>query len=724
MNRHVRLAIGIAALALGCVEYDGRNPFDPAVSGGQDPFGLRAIADTTSVRLSWNRLDLSSVEKYVLYRATGDSLNLLPLVEVADIQRTSYTDQGLSAGSRYYYRMRLVADGEESNPSAVVGATPLAGRAPRLSLTIAGQPADTLDYDTGQSALTLTITDSGDADLVVDSIVVSHGWIALSFTRDTIAPGASAALVVGVVRDSLAPRTEPYTATLTITTNAGSPTVAITVTVPDRTPPHPSILQLGGVSPTSATLWWTRCTDADFAGYRLVRSVDSLVNKGDPTAHAGVVLSDTVFIDSGLVSLQSYWYRVYTIDSDSLIDSSNAVKVTTVAARELTGRVTDARLGGDLGGVTVRIAGDDISCVSGTDGTYRILNPDSGLARVEFWKGSYLGRGDTVRIPATGTVRLDGALVPWPAVHGIGSGTTLTDLNDVCADDQYVYTVDRNFPTPREVTLSISSGSVVAENDLSAEVTDPPADVCLLGGRLYITCPSQAKILRIDEPLWTGSTIGRGGCPAPYGIAALESATLLVAAVGDSGRGLVLVMDTVPAVTRSFDVPGFMPSFAPSATLGPRICVAGAYAYVTNGSPTVGKVARVALSGGASQVINTDLPYVSDIAALDGRVYVSCKDGAADSVLVFDTQLNRVRGIFTGCPGSSLAACASGLYAGYVAMTGSGATYGTVVHFLCPLLPVTSGAVAPSFQVAGCCFTPDGNRLVVSGFTHMAVFTP
>ena len=555
-------------------------------------------------------------------------------------------------------------------------------------------------------------------------MVVSHGWITLSFTRDTIAPGASAALVVSVLRDSLVPRTEPYSGTLTIITNAGSPTVVTLVTVPDRTPPHPSILQLGGVQPTSVTLWWTHCTDADFAGYRLVRSIDSIVNKGDPTVYTGTAPGDTIHTDSNLVSLQSYWYRVYTIDGDSLMDSSNAVKATTVAARELSGKVTDARLGGDVDGATVRIAGDDTSCVSGTDGAYRILNPDSGLARVEFWLGSYLGRGDTVRIPATGTAQLNGALLPWPSVSSIGSGTTFTDLNDLCADNQHVYTADRNSPTPRAVTLSISSGNVVAENDLSAQVTDPPADMCLLGGRLYVACPSEAKVVRVDEPLWSGSTIKGLTCRTPYGISVLDSATLLVAAIGDSGDGWVLMVDSSLSVTRAFQVASFMPSFAPSATLGPRIHAAGAYAYMTNGSPTVGKVARVALSGGASRVVTTNLPSLSDIAALDGRVYVSCKDGAADSVLVFDTELNRVGAVYTGCPGGSLAACASGLYAGYVAMTGSGPTYGTTVHFLCPLLPLTAGAVVPGYQVAGCCFTPDGSRLAVAGFTQVAVLAP
>jgi len=715
----------LLALAAGCAEYDAGNPFDPYVNGGRDPFGLLAIADTAGVRLSWNRVAVNGVDKYVLYRATGDSSGFQVLAEVSEIDSTSYRNTGLSPDTVYFYQVRLVARGGESNPSAIAWARPIAARTARLSVTYLGVPPDTLDYDTGQSAFALTVADSGNADLVIESVVTSHVWITHSVIADTIPAGGSAVLVVGIVRDSLAPRDEPYAGTITITTNGGSVTLAVLALVPDRAPPRPSLLRITAIGPHDISLAWSPCGDADFARYLLVRSVDSTVNRGDPTAHAGTAADDTAFTDSGLAPLAAYWYRVYTIDADSLVDSSNAVGATTTAARVLNGTVSDAELSAAIDGVSVRIIGDDTTCVSGTDGTYRILNPDSGLAVVEFSKGGYLARGDTVRIPATGPAQLDASLIPWPFVRQITQAQEYSDLYDICADNQHVYTVDRDVAAPKAVVRSISSGNVVAVHDLSGSVNSPPARILLVNGRLFITCPADKKILRIAQPLTGGSAIGGISVSfEPYGICARDS-TIYVSGVYDSTTGSVNVFDTDLMPGPFYPVYNVYPSYATTATIGPEICVAGAYAYVTNGSVTQGNVARVELAGsGATMVVPTDLPYLSDIVSFGGRVYVSCSDGAADSVLAFTAALERVRGIYTGCPGSSLAYCRAGFFAGQFAMTSSGPLYGTTVHFLSEQLHVSAGAVnCGGYELSACAFTPDGMKLMVAGTGQMAVLT-
>jgi len=99
--------------------------------------------------LSWLASTASDVAGYNVYRAVQ------PFEEVAQATKvnssllsdTSFTNTGLSVGTTYYYRMTTVdGDGNESEPSTLVAATPVSGKAIVHSEDFSDDPGYTAAY--------------------------------------------------------------------------------------------------------------------------------------------------------------------------------------------------------------------------------------------------------------------------------------------------------------------------------------------------------------------------------------------------------------------------------------------------------------------------------------------------------------------------------------------------------------------------------------------------
>ncbi|MHA7060153.1 RICIN domain-containing protein [Aquimarina sp. M1] len=87
-----------------------------------NPTGLSAIAGDKEIRLTWNTT--ANASSYVVRRATSSNG---PYTTIAsNVTGTLYTDNGLTNGSTYYYRIRARNAAGTSGNSNTVNATPLA----------------------------------------------------------------------------------------------------------------------------------------------------------------------------------------------------------------------------------------------------------------------------------------------------------------------------------------------------------------------------------------------------------------------------------------------------------------------------------------------------------------------------------------------------------------------------------------------------------------------
>jgi fibronectin type 3 domain-containing protein len=114
-------------------------------SGGGDlgaPSTVAAVSTSpTSIRLAWTGVpDASS---YQIFRSTGTEI--WRSVATTDPDVTAYNDDGLAAGTTYFYRIVAITDGGTAPPSDVVSATTSAGPLSATTLTCSSTSPDALD---------------------------------------------------------------------------------------------------------------------------------------------------------------------------------------------------------------------------------------------------------------------------------------------------------------------------------------------------------------------------------------------------------------------------------------------------------------------------------------------------------------------------------------------------------------------------------------------------
>ncbi len=701
-----------------CVEYDADNPFDPNTNGGRDPFALHAVADTGMVRLAWNPMNVSGVRKYLLYRSAVDSASFELFSEVADAARDTFADRAVDADTMYYYRLTMVADGEESNPSLVVSAQPIAPPVAAL-----GVLHDTLSFGDNLSTRVQVLSNTGAGTLSWQVTVPTEPWLSMQGpTSGTLAADSSVSLTFVVDRDTLLPGTYEVPVTFQ-STEGGNVTFYVQVIQPDLDPPNASVLRLDAASADSVRLAWSVNTDADFLLYRLTRSADSVVNSGDPTWYTTHMQAETLYVDTAVVSRARYHYRLYTMDADSLLDSSNVVSVTTPAARELRGVVRNSLTAAAVAGATVRFEGAADSVLSGTDGSYVIVDPDTGLHIATVAHGGHITAVDTVRIAWRGTAMWDAALVPLPSVTRIAATATFYDLNDVVADDALAYVVERDYLRVAVSTVNLATGAAGINSPAIGSGDVDAAEICVLNGAVYVSEPSASTVHRLSDPLALSSPQSQQDLGFEvYGLVVSATGSLFAVGAGSGTDGIVAVVDTgLTAAPTTYTITDLSAQHNSINTLGPRIAVAGAVAYVSNGSNTGGKVGRVDLQSGTNGVAVCRWPSPSDVVAYGGYVYVASSDGAADSLMAYDTSLTPVHGIYTGAPGVNLVAPENGPYAGLLVMCAKNAPR---VLFLSPLLRRPVGEVALGGNAMAVCFTPDGSKAVVTTATEVYRLAP
>ena len=86
------------------------------------PTGLKVYngnANATKLKLSWNTV--TGASKYEIYRSKKKNGNYK---KVATVRKTNYLDKKLTTGTRYYYKIKAVAESVSSDFSAVKGRKP------------------------------------------------------------------------------------------------------------------------------------------------------------------------------------------------------------------------------------------------------------------------------------------------------------------------------------------------------------------------------------------------------------------------------------------------------------------------------------------------------------------------------------------------------------------------------------------------------------------------
>ncbi|MBD3241922.1 MAG: hypothetical protein GF331_15135, partial [Chitinivibrionales bacterium] len=503
---------------------------------------------------------------------------------------------------------------------------------------------DTLDFGETNLSLVQVLTNIGTLPLHWSLAAPDEAWLAFDGpTSGSLGPDSSVSLTVRVLRDSLAPG--PFAQEVSVqSTEGGNRTFVVKGMQPDLLPPNASALNVGDTGAVWATLTWTACEDDDFAYYRLFRNTSASVNSGDhPVCSIGVADSLTV-TDTGLTSLTAYHYILYTYDQDGLYDSSNVVAVETKPMRVLTGTVRANPGSAPLAGVTVAIAGSGDSVTSGTDGVYRFENPAPGPADIHFVFGGYLRDADTITIADTGRMVRDAELRRVPELTEVATAAAFDEIVSLAVSDNYAFVLDQSLMTGAAtlVVVNLATGTKAASKGLQtlAPMSMYP-QVGAVGDTAYVACPEERLLVRISPPWGTliddsqVDTVSVGF--EPFDMRA-HGDTIWLAGVNDADRGALAVVSRSPLGLESV-YESTMGAGVYDA-LGPRIAEDDGYVYVSSGvalQPAVARFDKAVAQFDRS--VNLPWSKPSAMAAAGGAVYVASDDGDADSLMVFDSDL-------------------------------------------------------------------------------------
>ena len=325
----------------------------------------------TATPISPSRIDLSwpagtdnvGVVGYRIERCQGTGCSTF--AQVATSTPAAYSDVGLTANTRYSYRVRAYdAAGNLSgySPTASANTPPLPvtinsftatpasvsiGQSSTLTWSTSNATSVTLDQGIGPvsgtsrsvsptATTTYTLTASNGTDTVTAMVTVTVlnspptissftatpttltagqgatlNWATTGATTVSIAPGVGAVGASGTASVSPSGTT---TYILTATNGAGSVTAGVTVTVnPDvAAPSSPGNLAVTATSASTVSLSWSASTDnVGVVGYRIERCADTGCGNFAEIATSTV----TGYTDTGLSANTRYTYRVRAYDA-------------------------------------------------------------------------------------------------------------------------------------------------------------------------------------------------------------------------------------------------------------------------------------------------------------------------------------------------------------------------------------------------------------------------
>jgi len=249
------------------------------------PSGVMATAGEGQVDLAWNASAASDLDGYNLYRATSsfsDKADATLVNQVDVLSGVSYSDQAVTNGEEYYYRLTAVdGAGNESALSAEVSATP-ADKTPPDALT-------TLSATAGKGKVDLSWSESDAPDKAGYNLYRAKS--SFSDVSSATKINESGLITAATYADLSAESSFQYFYRVTVVDEAGnesglsneaSATPEAEAT-PDATPPaKPSGLVAAGAD-ERVSLSWNAGSEDDLAGYNVYRSESAFTDKTDAT---------------------------------------------------------------------------------------------------------------------------------------------------------------------------------------------------------------------------------------------------------------------------------------------------------------------------------------------------------------------------------------------------------------------------------------------------------
>lgn|GEM_PF-2050235 len=263
------------------------------------PSGLTATAVSASeINLTWN--DDSVTATGIKIERSTDGVNFSILDSDLPGDLTSYSDNGLSAGSHFYYRVISLSGTQSSDPSIRADDT-TTPPSPGNAAATATSSSATLTWSVAQGATGYEVDRSVNGNWV-DVADITAGSTT-TFTDSGLQDNTS--LSYQIIAENNAGQSSP-------TPVAAATTVAV--------PAAPSGVQAVALSPTSVELIWTNNANNE-QNFRIDYSDDTFGNSWSTltTVPAGT----TYYLDSGLSPNHRRYYQVFA-QNGSLWDHNTA----------------------------------------------------------------------------------------------------------------------------------------------------------------------------------------------------------------------------------------------------------------------------------------------------------------------------------------------------------------------------------------------------------------
>ena len=255
------------------------------------PTGLTATAGNSSVALSWTAS--SGATSYNVYRGTvsgGESTTPI----ASGIAATSYSDTGVTNGTKYYYKVAAVNAGGTSGLSAEASATPEPAipSAPTGLTATAGNASVALSWTASTGTTSYNVyrgTTSGGES----TTPIASGNCATSYTDTSVTNGTKYFYKVAAVN---AGGTSALSAEASATPEPGVPSAPIGLTAT--------------AGNASVALSWTASTSA--TSYNVYRGTTA---GGESTTPVASGIAATSYSDTSVTNGTKYFYKVAAVNA-------------------------------------------------------------------------------------------------------------------------------------------------------------------------------------------------------------------------------------------------------------------------------------------------------------------------------------------------------------------------------------------------------------------------
>ncbi|MFH0976967.1 MAG: fibronectin type III domain-containing protein [Spirochaetota bacterium] len=303
------------------------NPVPLTVPDSPDHL-LLSVVSSNQINLSWT--DNSDNETgFRVERAldSGGSPGAFSQIATLSANTTTYSDSGLTAETKYYYRIFAYNSVGDSPYSDIADAT--TNPAP---VTIPSNPNNLLLSVISYSQINLSWTDNSDNEtgFRIERAPDSGGSAGTFSQIATVSANTATYSNTG-----LSPSTRYYYRVYAYNSAGNSSyssvVSATTDPVPITIPNAPDSLLLSVVSSSGINLSWSDNSDNE-TGFRIVRAPDSGGSAGAYSQIATVSANTATYSNTGLSPSTRYYYRVYAYNSAGNSGYTNVANATTLAA--------------------------------------------------------------------------------------------------------------------------------------------------------------------------------------------------------------------------------------------------------------------------------------------------------------------------------------------------------------------------------------------------------